>query len=167
MKYHLFIDSNNRISGTHSNFYYNVEGFLPIQEYSMYTVNVEYVIIFNNQSTDTVTNLPYDAYTYNIMIDLNKQQNILSNDSYINIFSDSTENYTRQAYWRSDTNVVVYYDKLSNNCLVGKNGPKITAYMPKPTINIKILDEHGAELLDTLGGVVPRVKMLLKFKPFI
>ena len=176
MKYHIFIDSNNRTKddlgnyvGTPSNFYYNIQGFLPILDYSTYVMHVEYVLIFNNQKSYNILNKaanykPYFSFTYNIMANLGNQSNILSNDSYINIFSGSTENFTRYPYYDG---TLAYDYVLMNSSLEGREGPKIVVSNPKALINIQVLNEDGGALVDIDAGAVPRVRMLLEFKPFI
>ena len=176
MKYHIFIDSNNRTRddggnyvGTPSNFYYNIQGFLPILEYSTYIMHVEYVHIFNTEDADEgngqKTYFVYNSNTYNVMANLGNQSNILSNDSYINIFSGSTDNYTRLAYYAA---VAVEHEYvLTNSCLEGKEGPKLVVSNPKELINIQILNGDGAPLRTYANVDVPRVRMLLVFKPFI
>ena len=54
---------------------------------------------------------------------------------------------------------------MSVSSLLGRDGPKFYIYKPKSIINIQILNDNGTELLDAEGGVIPRVKLLLKFKP--
>ncbi len=173
MDYHLFIDSNSkyRVTGndTPSNFYYNVEGFLP-DEYEYYYVKLEYVIINHNIDTvDAFTYLPYDSYTYNIMIDFRTGSNIYSDDSYLNIFSGPTHQYKKDPYWKTTTNTVGNTYSLNIPNIEGRNGPSLIINRPQNVINIKILNNDGGELLDvdTPPATIPRIKMLLKFSPYI
>ena len=166
IRYHAFIDSEYKYytTDTPQNFSYNIEGFLPIPENLNYIVNVEYIQIDHNLAADATTYLPYYSYSYNVMIDFVKQNNILSNDQYINMYTGTTIDYKRRPYWDATTNAVVYDYSMSEPTIFDRNGPKIYIYKPKPIINIQILNDNGTALLDTEGGVIPRVKLLLKFK---
>lgn len=172
MKYHLFIDSNDRLKdndgndiGTHQNFYYNIQGFLS-DEYEKYYMNVEYVIINHNQANDAVTYVPYNSYTYNVLVNFVKGSNIYDAESFVNIYNGPTKNYDKQPYWKSNTNAVDYSYSLSDPVLYGYKGPKIVIYRPKNIINIKIMNDNDTALVDVDATVIPGVKMLLKFTPF-
>ena len=167
MRYHVFIDSDNTYYSTDTpqNFWYNIEGFLPIPENLNYIVNIEYVQINHNLAADATTYLPYYSYSYNVMINFAKSDNILSTDQYINMYSGSTVDYERRPYWDATTNAVVYDYSMSEPNLIGRNGPKFYIYKPYPIISVQILNNNGTALLDSEGGVIPGVKLLLKFKP--
>ena len=167
ISYHAFIDSEYKYYSTDTpqNFSYNIEGFLPISENLNYIVNIEYVQIYHNTSTDDETYIPYYSYSYNVMIDFFKQNNILSNDQYINMYCGNTVDYEKFPYWNATTNTVNYDYSMSVSTLLGRDGPKFYIYKPKSIINIQILNDDGTALLDALGGVIPRVRLLLKFKP--
>ena len=167
IRYHAFIDSEYKYytTDTPQNFSYNIEGFLPIPENLNYIVNIEYVQIYHNTSADDETYIPYYSYSYNVMINFVKQNNILSNDQYINMYCGNTADYKKSPYWNATTNTVNYDYSMSVSTLLGRDGPKFYIYKPKSIINIQILNDDGTALLDALGGVIPRVRLLLKFKP--
>ena len=97
IRYHAFIDNEYKYHSTVTpqNFSYNIEGFLPISENLNFIVNIEYVQIYHNTSTDDETYIPYYSYSYNVMIDFFKQNNILSNDQYINMYCGNTVDYKK------------------------------------------------------------------------
>ena len=167
IRYHVFIDSDNTYyrTDTPQNFWYNIEGFLPIPENLNYIVNVEYVHIYHNLSADETTYVPYNSYTYNVMINFVKSDKILSNDQYINMYCGNTIDYDRRPYWNTTTDAVIYDYSMNKTALFGKDGPKFYIYKPYPIMNIQILNDNGTALLDANTKVIPRVKLLLKFKP--
>ena len=168
IRYHAFIDSGNAYYSTDTpqNFSVNIEGFLPIEDYKYYVVNIEYIKINHNLNTDGFTFIPYNAYSYNVMINFgNKPDNILSTDQYINMYTGNTATYESRPYWNTTTDTVNYADSMSVPSLLGSNGPKICIYKPHPVINIQIVNDDGNELTDYIGGAIPYVKLLLNFKP--
>ena len=64
IRYHAFIDSGNAYytTDTPQNFSYNIEGFLPIEDYKYYVANIEYIKINHNLNTiDNFTFVPYNS----------------------------------------------------------------------------------------------------------
>ena len=168
IRYHAFIDSNNvyYTTDTPANFSYNIEGFLPVNDYKYYIANIEYIKINHNLNTDGFTFIPYNAYSYNVMINFgNNPDNILSTDQYINMYCGNTVTYESRPYWDTFNDTVVYAASMSVPSLLGRDGPKICIYKPYPVINIKIVNDSGQALTDYNNNVIPYVKLLLKFKP--
>ena len=97
IRYHAFINSSNAYytTDTPASFSYNIEGFLPIEDYKYYIANIEYIKINHNLNTDGFTFIPYNSYSYNVMINFLKQDNMLSNDQYINMYCGNTADYKK------------------------------------------------------------------------
>lgn len=162
MPYYAFIDSENAISGLASNFYYNIEGLLPVSQYRMYKVNVEYVLIDQILNADNKTYDIYNSYTYSVGVDFSPC-NTLFSDSQLNIYTGMVESEQKRPYYNGAT--VQYNYSMSKPCLEGKNGSSFLIETPKPQIHIKILNDNDTVLQTVALDDVPRVKMLLKFVP--
>ena len=169
MEYHVFIDSNENyeVTGadTHSNFYYNIRGFLP-DKYEKYYVKADYVIIDHNATANAF--YPYNgSRTLNVLINFNKGYNIYDNYTYLVMHSCLTERYDIIPYWNTTTAAVGYYNTMNKPCLYVKDGPELIIDRPDNIINIKIVTDADAIPLDANGGVIPRTRILLRFRPFI
>ena len=81
------------------------------------------------------------------------------------MFCGNTVGYESRPYWNTTTGAVDYSYSMSVPSLIGYNGHKICIYRPNPIIKIQILNDNGTALLDANTKAIPRVKLLLKFKP--
>ena len=111
IRYHAFIDSNHMYytTDTPASFSYNIEGFLPIEDYKYYIANIEYIKINHNLNIDGFTFIPYNSYSYNVMINFgNNPDNILSTDQYINMYCGNTATYESRPSWDTFNDTVVY-----------------------------------------------------------
>ena len=81
------------------------------------------------------------------------------------MYCSNTVDYEKSPYWNATTNTVNYDYSMSTSTLIGRDGPKFYIYKPKSIISIQILNDDRTALLTATGGVIPRVKLLLKFKP--
>ena len=73
--------------------------------------------------------------------------------------------YEKRPYWNATTNTVDYDYSMSKSTLFGRDGSKFFIYKPYPIINIQILNDDSTALATITGQVIPRVRLLLNFKP--
>ncbi len=172
MEYSLFMDSDYTSGGNDisSNFYYNIQGLLPV-EYKKYYVKIESIMIQHtyDDTAGYINYIPLNSTFYRVMINFDKGYNIYSNDNYVEMFIDKTIQYVKTFYFDNNANSVENIDFLNIPCIKGRNGPEVLINRPKNnTIHVQILDDTGNNITN-LGGtdLEQHVKILLKFTPFI